>query len=106
MTYVQTNLRLPKFLREVSLTQMERAYYEDLTSNWLKTHRILHTLSEDDLKKILVLELQSRCRPHFIGRIKQRINRLRNEREDVELLTTRARHIELDNDESETREEA
>jgi len=86
---LHTNMKIPPFLRGVSINPRERKELLELTSNWLKTHRVLQELSEDKLKKILLLELETRCRPHFIARIKQRLNRLRNEREEVEIFSTR-----------------
>ena len=77
----------PSFLRGVTLNRNERDQMEDMTSNWLKLHRQLQSQNEDTLRKLILCELQTRRRPFIIGRLKLKFNKLRNHREDQEMMT-------------------
>lgn len=79
---------VPSFLSEVTLDTSEQALYYNMASNWLKLHRQLLSQDEDGLLKLLLCELQTRRRPFIIGRLKLKYNRLRNSREDQEIMGT------------------
>jgi len=75
----------PKFLKGIKLTDREKVRYADLSSNWLKVNSRLHSFTESDIRKMLVLELSTYQRLHMLHRLKRRHDRLRAVRERKEM---------------------
>lgn len=76
----------PNFLRGINLTKTEKDRYTNLCSNWLKINKHLNDFSEDELKKMMLLELQTTQRLHILHRLKRRYDRVRGDRERSEMI--------------------
>ena len=76
----------PSFLRGTTLSKQDKVHYGDLTSNWLKIHAKLHAFTEDELKKMILLEMAGSARFHILHRLKRRFDRVRGDRERREMV--------------------
>ena len=81
-------MKVPSFLQGVSYTRKEENVILDQTSNWVKLHKAFqeNIFSEWDVRRIMIVELRTRNRPDMLARMKAQFNKLRNERENKELL--------------------
>ena len=81
-------MNVPSFLQGASYTRKEENVILDQTSNWVKLHKTFqeNTFSEWDVQRIMIVELRTRNRPDMLARMKAQFNKLRNERENKELL--------------------
>ena len=83
----------PSFLKSTIVKRTEREGLEDATSNWLKINEKLNTFTEEELKKMILLELQTKQRLHILHRLKRRFDRVRGDRERREIVLGSGRSL-------------
>ena len=76
----------PSFLKGTVLSKSDKNYFTDITSNWLKINARLNDFTEEEIKKMILLELQGHQRLHILHRLKRRYDRVRGDRERGEML--------------------
>lgn len=76
----------PSFLRGIKIGEPERLEYAEHASNWMKLSSHLPRMEENAVRAFMLLEWKGPRRIHVLGRLKSRYNRMRNVREDRELL--------------------
>lgn len=84
-------MKLPQFLRDVKLKQDDAARLSEVMRNWLTIHAHIRRQSPtpegvEELRKMLVYELEGQRRLHILTRLRSRFNSLRIKNEDRQLL--------------------
>jgi hypothetical protein len=65
------------------LTEAEIKHFYNMLSNWKKFNGFINDMTEKALKKAFVVEWHNRCRLTILLRLKGRINKVCNRREDL-----------------------
>jgi len=76
----------PSFLKTTTIKPAEKAAIVDSISNWVKINERLNSFTEEELRKMILLELQTQQRFHILHRLKRRYDRVRSDRERGEML--------------------
>ncbi len=71
---------------DVKIKKFEFDGIKEKLTSWGKASNILDELSEDELKKYIYVEVMSLCRFSMVQRLKGRFNKLRNIRENQEIM--------------------
>lgn len=75
------------FLSGQMAVDAEKVDLYDLSSNWVKLHEAIHEgrFDEDQIRKLIIIELETRRRPDMLVRMKSYFDKLRTARENMEL---------------------
>ena len=79
-------IRKPEFLSYVKVTREDLKELPSLMSNWVKLTEHIKDLNEDQLAKMIILELNDKCRLQIIQKLKAKFSTLRASRETKELM--------------------
>ena len=76
----------PKFLDKLVVTHRDEVRLGMINGNWMKIHANLPGLSEAEVAKLIVLEINGRRSLTVLDRLMTRFNALRRDREREELI--------------------
>jgi len=79
----------PDFLRHVNIKKTDVTRLTSVMSSWAVLAHNIREIEEDDLEKMIIIELNDKCRMQIIHRLKSRLNTLRSKRENIELTSIR-----------------
>ena len=84
-------MKTPRLLDGVQVSDADRDELMPQLGNWKLLHEFMTSIrntktEEDRLKKLIILEIDGNGRLDILGRLKGRLNRVRNKRESKEIL--------------------
>lgn len=90
MSQVQEGLIRPDFLESIEVPDKIHISLMDNLSNWMKVHKYCsrirgHRLEENILGKLIIVEINTKARIDIIGRLKNKYDIARKERENREI---------------------
>lgn len=84
-----SEVHIPPFLINYDLTENDVERLSPHLSNWVKAYEFVYQqqANEQDVAKMMILEMVTKCRIDILVRLKRRYNKLRAEREQLEVLS-------------------
>lgn len=81
---------IPQFLKGIKVTKKDENRLWPLMSNWVVLAQNITLIDdEEDLKKMILIEINRKYRLDIIQRLKSRLNTVRKKRENLELTSFR-----------------
>ena len=81
-----SEMRKPEFLSYVKVTREDLNDLSSRMSNWVKLTENIKGLNEEQLAKMIIIELNDKCRLQIIQKLKAKFSTLRASRETKELM--------------------
>lgn len=79
-------MSIPEFLKGIKLSKQDEERLWPLMTNWVVLAQNITLIEdEEDIKKMIFIEINGKYRLNIVHRLKSRLNTLRKERENREL---------------------
>ena len=79
-------MNTPDFLKGIKISKKDEERLWPLMTNWVVlAENITSVKDEEDVKKMILIEINGKYRLNIVHRLKSRLNTLRKERENREL---------------------